>query len=78
MGDMNAKVGTNNAEKELYMGKHGTGTCNENGDLFADFCAFNNLIIGGTIFRHKTVQKTWTSPDGKTENQIDHFAISRK
>ena len=79
MGDMNAKVGADNTDRELYMGKHGVGTCNENGELFADFCAFNDLVIGGTIFPHKTIHKTtWSSPDGKTENQIDHFTVSRK
>ena len=79
MGDLNAKVGTDNTDRELIMGKNGVGNINENGELFADFCAFNDLIIGGTVFSHKTIHKTtWTSPDGNTENQIDHFTISRK
>ncbi|XP_059161684.1 uncharacterized protein LOC131944848 [Physella acuta] len=79
MGDMNAKVGTENKERELTMGKNGIGTINENGELFADFCAANDLIIGGTIFSHKDIHKTtWTSPDGKTKNQIDHITVSRK
>nr|KAG5692669.1 hypothetical protein BaRGS_022669 [Batillaria attramentaria] len=34
MGDLNAKVGTDNTDRELIMGKHGTGTQNENGELF--------------------------------------------
>ncbi|XP_059163494.1 craniofacial development protein 2-like [Physella acuta] len=76
MGDMNAKVGTENKERELTMGKNGIGIINENGELFADFCAFNDLIIGGgTIFSHNT---TWTSPDGKTKKKIDYFTVSRK
>jgi endonuclease/exonuclease/phosphatase family metal-dependent hydrolase len=79
MGDMNAKVGCNNAGREHIMGKHGLGTCNENGSLFTDFCTFNDLVIGGTIFPHKTIHKTtWISPDGKTANQIDHIAIARR
>ncbi|XP_059158094.1 craniofacial development protein 2-like [Physella acuta] len=79
MGDMNAKVGTENKERGLTVGKNGIGIINENGELFADFCAFNNLIIGGTIFAHKDIHKTtWTSPDGKTKNQIDHITVSRK
>ena len=52
---------------------------NENGELFASFCAINNLVIGGTRFPHKQLHlATWVSPDMKTENQIDHVCISRK
>jgi hypothetical protein len=37
------------------------------------------MVIGGTLFLHKNRHKvTWISPDYNTENQIDHFAISRK
>ncbi|KAL8605837.1 hypothetical protein ACOMHN_051446 [Nucella lapillus] len=51
MGDMNAKVGANNSDKELIMGKHGMGEQNENGELFTDFCTFNDLIDHITIGR---------------------------
>nr|KAG5690574.1 hypothetical protein BaRGS_009236 [Batillaria attramentaria] len=50
MGDLNAKVGTDNTDRELIMGKHGTGTQNENGELFTEFCTTNDLVIRGTIF----------------------------
>ena len=50
----------------------------ENGELFANFCASYDLVIGGTIFPYKTCHlATWVSPDLKTENQIDHICISR-
>jgi len=79
LGDMNAKVGEDNSGREENMGKHGVGSMNENGELFADFCVLNNLVIGGSIFPHKSHHKsTWISPDGRTENQIDHFTISRR
>ena len=79
MGDMNAKVGADNTDRELIMGRNGVGSMNENGELLADLCAFNDLVIGGTVFPHKTIHKTtWTSPDGNTENQIDHITVSRK
>nr|KAG5693219.1 hypothetical protein BaRGS_034478 [Batillaria attramentaria] len=72
MGDLNAKVGTDNTDRELIMGKHGTGTQNENGELFTEFCTTNDLVIGGTIFPHKTIHKTtWTSPDGRTHCKPD-------
>ena len=79
MGDLNAKVGSDNSGRELTMGRHGTGEQNENGELFTTFCTFNDLVIGGTLFPHKTIHKnSWISPDGRTENQIDHFTIGRK
>lgn len=79
MGDMNAKVGNNNSGYELVMGKQGLGTMNENGERFADTCADYNLVIGGSVFPHKSIHKTtWISPDHTTENQIDHICINRK
>ncbi|VDP19402.1 unnamed protein product [Schistosoma margrebowiei] len=61
------------------MGRHGLGERNENGERFANLCAFNKLIIGGTIFPHKRIHKaTWISPDHTTENQIDHIYINKK
>ncbi|KAF0026067.1 hypothetical protein F2P81_020804 [Scophthalmus maximus] len=79
MGDMNAKVGINNSGYHLVMGKQGIGTMNENGEIFADVCADNNMVIGGTLFPHKPTHKaTWVSPDHITENQIDHKCINRK
>jgi len=79
MGDMNAKVGSDNSGYEEVTGKHGLGTMNENGELFASCCATNNLVIGGTTFPHRQSHKaTWVSPDMRTENQIDHICISRR
>ena len=79
IGDLNAKVGSDNTGREDHMGKHGTGDMNENGELFADFCGLNGLVIGGTIFPHKEIHKTtWNSPDKRTKNQIDHITINSK
>ena len=79
MGDLNAKIGSDNTGKDLIMGVQALGEMNENGELFTDLCAFNELVIGGSVFPHKKIHKaTWVSPDGKTENQIDHITISRK
>lgn len=78
MGDLNAKVGVG-VNNEAGVGKHGIGQRNENGEMFVDFCSSFDLIIGGTTFPHKEIHKvTWVSPDGRTSNQIDHIAFSRK
>ena len=72
--DMNAKLGSGNTGRELVMGKEGLGVMNENGELFADFCAQNDLVIGSTVFPHKRIHKlTWTSPDQTTRNHGDEL-----
>ncbi|XP_020617309.1 craniofacial development protein 2-like [Orbicella faveolata] len=79
LGDLNAKLGSDNTSFETVMGKYGIGKINENGELFADFCSFNKLVVGGSIFPHKKVHKTtWVSPDIKTDNQIDSICIASK
>ena len=79
IGDMNAKVGQENNGNERVMGKHGLGVRNDNGNRFIEFCGNNELVIGGTLFPHKECHKpTWTSPNGRIKNQIDHIAISKK
>jgi hypothetical protein len=38
-----------------------------------------NLIVKSTMFQHHNIHKfTWTSPDGKAHNQIDHIFIDRR
>ncbi|VDO59134.1 unnamed protein product [Schistosoma margrebowiei] len=78
MGDLNAKVGMDNTGYEDIMGRQGLGERNKNGERFANLCAFNKLVIGGTIFPHKRIHKaTWTSPDHTTQNQNDHICINK-
>ena len=77
-GDFNAKIGKDNSGRERIMGREGSGTMNENGEMFVDFCVFNDLVIGGSVFQHKDVNKgTWVSPDHRTVNQIDHITIDK-
>ena len=79
MGDFNAKIGADNTGYDDIMATQGLGVMNENDERFADLCALNQLVIGGSIFPHKRIHKaTWRSPDHITGNQIDHICISRK
>ena len=42
-----------------------------------EFCASNDLVIGGTLFNHPAIHRlTWYSPNGWDKNQIDHIAIN--
>ncbi|XP_078352308.1 uncharacterized protein LOC144637002 [Oculina patagonica] len=61
------------------MGQHDTGVRDENGERLCEFCEMNGLVITGTIFPHKEIHKaTWTSPNGRTKNQIDHTMIAKE
>jgi len=57
MGDRNAKIGSNNDGLEHVMDRHGMGNMIENGELLSELCASCDLIIGGTVFPHKTCHK---------------------
>ena len=77
MGDLNAKIGEDNGGWEKVMGKHGLGRMNENGEKLAKFCGNNDLVIGGSLFKHRDIHKiTWTSPNARDQNQIDHIIIN--
>ena len=42
-------------------------------------CVENNLVTGGTLFKHRTIHKTSRrSPDGNTVSQIGHVIINQK
>lgn len=77
LGDLNARPGNNNTARDRVMGKHGIGSINDNGERLCHFCDENNMVIGGTLFRHKDIHKTtWISPNGATKSQIDHILIN--
>ena len=79
MGDLNAKVGEDNEGYENIIGSHGVGERNDKGERLVDFCGLNNLVITGIIFLHKLMHKQiWTSPGGRTKNQIHHVLVSRQ
>ncbi|KAK2719047.1 hypothetical protein QYM36_006161 [Artemia franciscana] len=60
VGDLNAKVGADRQYCPEVLGPHGMGEINENGTLLIDYALSNDLIIGGSMFDHKTIHKyTW-------------------
>ena len=61
-GDFNVKMGGNNSRYEHVMAEHGLGRRNKNRELLADFCAFTNMAIDGSILSSLT--RTCTRPPG--------------
>ena len=52
---------------------------NDNGVRLVNFATSKNLVVKSTMFPHRNIHKyTWTSPDGKTHNQIDNVLIERR
>ena len=76
LGDFNAKVGRENTFKPT-IGQEGLHQdSNDNGVRIVNFATSKYLVVKSTIFPHRNIRKyTWTSPDGKTHNQIDHVLI---
>ena len=77
IGDLNAKVGKDNKNREEVIGKHGVGNMNNNGERLCDFCSANGFVVTRTLFPHKEIHKTTLkSPDGRMLNQIDHVIVN--
>ena len=77
IGDWNAKVGSQ--ETPGVTGKFGLGVKNEAGQMLIEFCQENALVIANTLFQqHKKKLCTWTSPDGRHQNQIDYILCSQR
>ena len=75
--DWNAKLGSQ--ETPGVTDKFGLGIWNEAGQRLIEFCQENTLIIANTLFQqHKRRLYTWTSPDGKYQNQIDYILCSQR
>ena len=73
IGDWNAKVGS----QEPCL--QGLGVQNEAGQRLIEFCQENALVIANTLFQqHKRRLYTWTSPDGRHQNQIDYILCSQR
>jgi len=79
LGDFNAKVGRENIFKATIGQESLHQDSNDNGIRLLNFATSKNLVVKSTMFPHQNVHKyTWTSPDGKTHNQIDHILIDRR
>ncbi|PNF29495.1 hypothetical protein B7P43_G04553 [Cryptotermes secundus] len=76
LGDFNAKVGREDISKPTTRNESLHEISNDNGVRVVNFDTSKNLNVKGTMFPHLNIRKfTWTSPDEKIHNQIDHILI---
>jgi len=79
LGDFNAKMGRENIFKLTPGNESLHQDSNDNGIRIANSATSKNLLVKSMMFPHRDIHKyTWTSPDGKTHNQIDHILVDRR
>jgi hypothetical protein len=79
LGDVYAKVGSEVIFKSTIGNESLHEISNDNGVRFVNFATCKNLRVKSTMFPHPNIHKyTWTSPDGKTHNRIDHIPVDRR
>jgi hypothetical protein len=79
LGDFKAKVGRTDTFKPTTGNDSLHQDSNDNGVRVVNFATSENLFVKSMMFSHRNIHKcTWTSPDGKTDKQIDHVLIDRR
>jgi hypothetical protein len=77
--DFNARVGKEDIFKPTIRNESLHKISDDNGVRLVNFATSKNLRVESTLFPHRNIHKyIWTSPDGKTHNQIDHILVDRQ
>jgi hypothetical protein len=79
LADFNAKVGGEDIFKPTIGNDSLHAISNDNEVREVNFATTKNLTVKSTMFPHPNIHKViWTSPDGRTHNQIDHIFIDTR
>jgi hypothetical protein len=79
LGNFNAKLGREDTFKPTIGKESLQEDSNDNGVRDVNFVTSKNLVVKSMMFPHRNIHKyIWTSPDGKTHNQIDHVLIDSR
>ena len=79
LGDLNARVGSDNRIHGPVIGKFGKGNRNSNGEMLINFCAQFDLIITNTYFKQpERNYYTWKHPRSKDYHLLDYVIIRRE
>jgi hypothetical protein len=78
-GDFSANVGRQSIFKST-IGKDSLHEISiDNGVRVLKFATSKNCIFKSTMFPHRNIHKfSWTSPDGKTHNKVEHVLIDSR
>jgi hypothetical protein len=79
LGDFNAKLGREDIFTPVIGNESLHEDSNDNGVRVVNLATSKNLVVKSIVLPHQNMLKyTWTSPAGKTHNQIDHILIDRR
>jgi hypothetical protein len=79
LGDFTSKVGREDIFKPTTGNESLHEISNDNRVRLVNFATSKNFRDKSTVVPHCNIYKyTWTSPDGKTHNQIDHVLVDRR
>jgi hypothetical protein len=79
LGDINLKLGRKDIFKPTIGNESLHQDSKDNGIRILNFATSKYLVAMSTIFSHRNIHTyTWTSRDGKINNQIDQVLIDRK
>jgi hypothetical protein len=79
LGDLNATIGSDHALFPGVVGRHGSGTLNDNSERMLSFCSAHGLAALGSWFRRKNIWRwTWISNDGRTKKELDHILTNSR
>jgi hypothetical protein len=79
LGDFHVQLGREDIFKLTIGIESPHQDSNDNAVRSVNFATSRILVVKSMMFPHQNVhQYTWTSPDGKTHNQIDHILIDSR
>jgi endonuclease/exonuclease/phosphatase family metal-dependent hydrolase len=79
LGDFDAKIGRKDIFNSTTENENLHEISNDNGVRVVNFATSKNLTVKSAMSPNRNIHKyTWTSPDGKTHNQIDHILVDRR
>jgi hypothetical protein len=79
LGDFDAKLARPDIFKATIGNECSHEISNDNGVRAMKLATSKNLLVKSTMFPHSSIHKyTWTSPDGKMNNQIDQVLIDTR
>ena len=79
LGDFNARVGAKHDVWSGVMGRHGVGSCNDNGLRLLSLCSEFGLCITNTLFQLRDMHKTtWMHPRSKNWHLLDYIIVRQR